>query len=183
LQENSAKVFEKIMETNAELMKVGTACEMLRGELEGVKSKIEARDREQSQLVGELEVKLEEMRQSKVDDTFAVQWVIFNAVYSQEEEAKKFELKIAGREVVFVTHDRLKIHAYAALETKLAEREADFSARMKLKNEAYNALEATVDEKIRGFQATVQRNYDDVLKTKVEVCCVCWVCFCVTLFF
>ena len=114
---------------------------------------------------------------------FAVQWVIFNAVYSQEEEAKKFELKIAGREVVFVTHDRLKIHAYAALETKLAEREADFSARMKLKNEAYNALEATVDEKIRGFQATVQRNYDDVLKTKVEVCCVCWVCFCVTLFF
>jgi hypothetical protein len=57
--------------------------EILRVELEGAKSKMEAKDLElveESQLVGELEVTLEEVRQSKVNDTFAVLWVVFNAV-------------------------------------------------------------------------------------------------------
>ena len=72
---------------------------------------------------------------------------------------------------MFVTHNRLKILAYAALEKKLDEKEAEFSAKMKLKNDAYTVLEATVDERIRVYQATVQRNYDDLLKTKVEVLC------------
>ena len=72
---------------------------------------------------------------------------------------------------MFVTHNRLKILAYAALEKKLDEKEAEFSAKMKLKNDAYAVLEATVDERIRVYQATVQRNYDDLLKTKVEVLC------------
>jgi hypothetical protein len=72
---------------------------------------------------------------------------------------------------VFVTHNRLKILAYAALEKKLDEKEAEFSAKMKLKNDAYMVLEATVDERIRVYQATVQRNYDDLLKTKVGVLC------------